>query len=752
MGQCYGKTIPTSDNDASTTITADRPSQTPGRSSANNGAVKNTPARSSATSPWPSPYPHGGASPLPVGVSPSPARSTPRKFFKRPFPPPSPAQHIKASLARRFGYARPREGPIPEDVAAAEPDQSLDKNFGYNKNFGAKYELGKEVGRGHFGHTCQARGKKGDLRDLPLAVKIIAKAKLVSDLRVCNIMETMRRVEMHPYLTLETQMTTAISIEDVRREVKILKALSGHIHLVRFYDACEDANNVYIVMELCEGGELLDRILSRGGRYTEEDAKLIIVQILSVVAFCHLQGVVHRDLKPENFLFSSRNEDANMKLIDFGLSDFIRPDERLNDIVGSAYYVAPEVLHRSYSLEADIWSIGVITYILLCGSRPFWARTESGIFRSVLRADPNFDDLPWPYMSAEAKDFVKRLLNKDYRKRMTAAQALTHPWLRSENHPVPLDILIYKLVKSYLHASPFKCAALKPQPSLNLASATLLLPCLHFDRPSLSLSRLWLLSTRLGSGLTCFGYLFSVVKGAPRRAPRRKAQRGSTCAPELVPGEAPLICVVSSSLHLSTLIRLRLGLGGYDFDCDFNLQALSKALTVNELDFLRAQFLLLEPNKDGYISLDNFKMVIYFSFLLSLKLRCGLSFQGILALVRNATDAMNESRVPDILNAMAPLAYRKMEFEEFCAAAISTYQLEAVEGWEQIASTAFEHFEQEGNRVISVEELARELNVAPSAYSHIKDWIRSSDGKLSLLGYTKFLHGLTLRSSNTRQQ
>lgn len=100
-------------------------------------------------------------------------------------------------------------------------------------------------------------------------------------------------------------------------------------------------------------------------------------------------------------------------------------DERLNDIVGSAYYVAPEVLHRSYSLEADIWSIGVITYILLCGSRPFWARTESGIFRAVLRADPNFEDLPWPSVSPEAKDFVKRLLNKDYRKRMTAAQALS---------------------------------------------------------------------------------------------------------------------------------------------------------------------------------------------------------------------------------------------------------------------------------------------------------------------------------------
>lgn len=99
-------------------------------------------------------------------------------------------------------------------------------------------------------------------------------------------------------------------------------------------------------------------------------------------------------------------------------------DQRLNDIVGSAYYVAPEVLHRSYNVEADMWSIGVITYILLCGSRPFWARTESGIFRSVLRADPNFDDSPWPSVSLEAKDFVKRLLNKDHRKRMTAAQAL----------------------------------------------------------------------------------------------------------------------------------------------------------------------------------------------------------------------------------------------------------------------------------------------------------------------------------------
>lgn len=412
----------------------------------------------------------------------------------------------------------------------------------------------------------------------------------------------------------KAKMTTAISIEDVRREVKILRALSGHENLVKFYDACEDALNVYIIMELCEGGELLDRILSRGGRYTEEDAKAIVVQILGVVAFCHLQGVVHRDLKPENFLFTTTEEKAPMRIIDFGLSDFARPEERLNDIVGSAYYVAPEVLHRSYSMEADIWSIGVITYILLCGSRPFWARTESGIFRSVLRADPNFEDPPWPGVSSEGKDFVRRLLNKDYRKRMTAAQALTHPWLSGEERQIPLDILIYKLVKSYLRATPFKRAALK---------------------------------------------------------------------------------------------------------------ALSKALAEDELVYIRAQYMLLEPSKDAQVSFENFRM----------------------ALLRNSTDAMRESRVPDILDALEPLLHRKMDFDDFCAATISPHQLEALEGWEEMANAAFKQFELEGNCAISVQELAQEMNLPPSAHVNVREWIRPEDGKLSFLGYTKFLHGVTIRSA-----
>ncbi|CAI0553735.1 unnamed protein product [Linum tenue] len=502
----------------------------------------------------------------------SPAPSTPKRFFKRPFPPPSPAKHIRAVLARRHGSVKPNEASIPEG-SEVEGMAGLDKSFGFSKHFGNKYELGDEVGRGHFGYTCAAKFKKGELKGQQVAVKVIPKVK----------------------------MTTAIAIEDVRREVKILRALTGHNNLVQFYDAYEDSDNVYIVMELCEGGELLDRILSRGGKYSEEDAKTVMIQILNVVAFCHLQGVVHRDLKPENFLFTSKDEDSQLKAIDFGLSDFVKPDERLNDIVGSAYYVAPEVLHRSYGTEADVWSIGVIAYILLCGSRPFWARTESGIFRAVLKADPSFDEAPWPSMSPEARDFVKRLLNKDPRKRITAAQALSHPWIKSSNDviKVPLDIIVFKLMKAYMRSSSLRKAALR---------------------------------------------------------------------------------------------------------------ALSKTLTVDELFFLKEQFALLEPNKNGTISLDNIKS----------------------ALMKHATDAMKESRIPDFLASLNALQYRRMDFEEFCAAALSVHQLEALDRWEQHARCAYELFDKDGNRAIMIEELA--------------SWLRHTDGKLSFLGFVKLLHGVSSRT------
>ncbi|XP_022153941.1 CDPK-related kinase 1-like [Momordica charantia] len=516
----------------------------------------------------------------------SPSNSRHRR---RPFPPPSPAKHIKELLARRHGCAKPNQAAIPED---GEGEGEVNKNFGYSKQFLGNFEVGEEVGRGQFGFTCRAMAKKGNLKGRNVAVKIIPKPK----------------------------MSTAIAVEDVKREVKILQALNGHKNLVHFHGAFEDDDNVYIIMELCEGGELLDRMLSRGGIYSEEDAKVVMVQILSAIGFCHVQGVVHRDLKPENFLFTTQEESSPLKVIDFGLSDYVNPDKRLNDIVGSAYYVAPEVLQRSYGTEADMWSIGVIAYVLLCGSRPFWARTESGIFRTVLKADPSFDDDPWPSLSSDAKDFVKGLLHKDHLKRLTAAQALCHPWLA--NHPdvkIPLDMIVYKLVRAYIYSS--------------------------------SLRRL-------------------------------------------------------------------------------ALNALAKTLSFVQLAYLREQFDLLGPNKIGFISLHNFKT----------------------AFINTSTDAVNDSGVIDYVDMVSSSPYKKMDFQEFCAAAISVHQLNGTESWELHVRYAYDLFEEDGNRPIMIEELDSELGLGPSVSLHVvlQDWIRPADGKLSFLGFVKLLNGFPTRTNKKK--
>ncbi|KAK9285354.1 hypothetical protein L1049_024545 [Liquidambar formosana] len=306
-------------------------------------------------------------------------------------------------------------------------------DFGYAKDFNKRYTIGKLLGHGQFGYTYVATDKSNGDR---VAVKRIEKNKMV----------------------------LPIAVEDVKREVKILEALAGHENVVHFHNAFEDENYVYIVMELCEGGELLDRILAKkDSRYTEKDAAVIVRQMLKVAAECHLHGLVHRDMKPENFLFKSAKVDSHLKATDFGLSDFIKPGKKFQDIVGSAYYVAPEVLKRKSGPESDVWSIGVITYILLCGRRPFWDKTEDGIFKEVLKKKPDFRRKPWPTISNSAKDFVKKLLVKDPRARLTAAQALSHPWVREggDASEIPVDISVLNNMRQFVKYSRLKQFALR---------------------------------------------------------------------------------------------------------------------------------------------------------------------------------------------------------------------------------------------------------------------------------------------------
>eukprot|EP00959_Pyramimonas_sp_CCMP1952_P063918 1335580-Pyramimonas_sp.AAC.1 len=255
-------------------------------------------------------------------------------------------------------------------------------------------------------------------------------------------------------------MVTKEDAEDVEREVAIMYHLAGHPNVVTLLAAYEDKHSVQLVMELCEGGELFDRIVSKG-HYTEKSAATMVRTILKVVAQCHVLGVMHRDLKPENFLLSSTKDDAECKATDFGLSVFFKPGKKFTDVVGSAYYVAPEVLRRSYGPSADIWSVGVILYILLCGVPPFWAETEQGIFRAVLQGTYDMRSDPWGRISDGAKDCVRRLLKQDPAERMTALDALNHPWVREGGIATdnPIEDTVLKRLSTFSQMNKFKKAA-----------------------------------------------------------------------------------------------------------------------------------------------------------------------------------------------------------------------------------------------------------------------------------------------------
>jgi calcium-dependent protein kinase len=263
------------------------------------------------------------------------------------------------------------------------------------------YELGRKLGEGQFGITYLCTEKATGLK---YACKCIPKRKLISE----------------------------EELENVGREVEIMYHLEGHPNIVAIKGAYEDETTVYLVMELCEGGELFDRIIERG-TYTEAKAADLTRTIVGVVEACHNSGVVHRDLKPENFLFVSKHEDSVLKAADFGSSRFFEPGDIFTEIVGSPFYVAPEVLDRNYGPEADIWSCGVILYILLSGAPPFWAETVQGIFEEVMKGEPpSFAADPWPSISEGAKDLILNMLNPNPIKRYTASEVLKHPWIRED--------------------------------------------------------------------------------------------------------------------------------------------------------------------------------------------------------------------------------------------------------------------------------------------------------------------------------
>jgi len=221
----------------------------------------------------------------------------------------------------------------------------------------------------------------------------------------------------------------------IRQEIQILQVLGNRPGLVSLVDTDESlAGSIRLVLELCEGGELYDRIQQKQ-YYPEQEAKVCCYQLVDAVSYIHSRGIMHRDLKPENILLASKVSNTDIKISDFGLArisrDYPRRLPRSHSICGSDFYLAPEVIKQEeYGREIDIWAVGVITYVLLSGSLPFFHNVLHKLYRQIVERDLSFPEQAWKNVSKGALDFILRLLQVRAGDRLTADQALSHPWLR----------------------------------------------------------------------------------------------------------------------------------------------------------------------------------------------------------------------------------------------------------------------------------------------------------------------------------
>jgi len=241
------------------------------------------------------------------------------------------------------------------------------------------------------------------------------------------------------------------------KEIEMLMNLD-HPNIIKIFEYYVDDLNYYVIMEFAEGGELYEQI-NKLKNFKEKHAAIIMQQLLSAVCYMHSKGIVHRDIKPENIMLESKSsEDLSIKLIDFGTSNFIKNNQHLSMKIGTPYYIAPEVLKKSYGYECDIWSLGVILYMLLSGTPPFDGFDDQSILQKVKIGKYSLEGESWELISNEAKDLIKKMLTYSPEKRINAEDALKHEWFKkflkfkNTNTHNPLT----KEVMSHISAVPFE--------------------------------------------------------------------------------------------------------------------------------------------------------------------------------------------------------------------------------------------------------------------------------------------------------
>ncbi|CAD8139837.1 unnamed protein product [Paramecium pentaurelia] len=305
--------------------------------------------------------------------------------------------------------------------------QTMFVRINSKKNVSEFYTIKEMIGQGGFGKVYKVVHRQtGMIR----AMKLILKSKLKKE-----------------------------DQEKLLEETSILMDID-HPNIVKLYEMYQDDNSYFLISEYCDGGELFEKI-KFVQILTEKEIASYMKQILSAVSYCHSKGIVHRDLKPENILFDSKNQGGALKIIDFGASAKLVNDEKLNKRIGTPFYVAPEVLNGSYDQKCDIWSLGVLLYILLCGYPPFFGHSEGEVLAKVRKGTYQFDSNDWSRVSMQAKDLIRRMLFYDPSARISASEAQQHAWISNNKAKGQVNNLSLKRLQDFDSKNKLKYAILQ---------------------------------------------------------------------------------------------------------------------------------------------------------------------------------------------------------------------------------------------------------------------------------------------------
>eukprot|EP01025_Chloroclados_australasicus_P037808 TRINITY_DN3866_c0_g4_i1.p1 TRINITY_DN3866_c0_g4~~TRINITY_DN3866_c0_g4_i1.p1 ORF type:complete len:632 (-),score=82.18 TRINITY_DN3866_c0_g4_i1:442-2337(-) len=352
------------------------------------------------------------------------------------------------SAGLRASVAQLQESPSIEEKRASLIDsENNGLDFGFKRNMSERYEWGQELGRGGNGIVHVVRDKyTGE----EWACKSIPKVLSGST----------------------SEKKRAGHKEAVMREVEVLKQMRGCLNVAKFEDVFEDTDYVHVIMEWCKGGELVHAIGQR--HYSERTVASYMRAVLRTLAQCHAKHILHRDIKPGNFMLLNNRQNSPLKAIDFGLASFYQSsDAPIDDLGldGTPWFMAPEVLSSKVVPASDLWSAGVMAYQLLTGRMPFNDKrcphrpSLTLIWRSILSDPIDFNKPYWHGISDDAKDFVRRLLNRDPKKRPTAKEALQHPFLKGQSNErgqgEPLSLAVVQRIQRFSQAGQFKRTVLE---------------------------------------------------------------------------------------------------------------------------------------------------------------------------------------------------------------------------------------------------------------------------------------------------